>query len=126
MSNEITISGTLKLRSGYLDVARARGTFRVDQSAQGAHLSTTTAGTTEAELGTGDISTVGWAFLRNLDSNDDNAHGVTFGIDVGGTYRPFGKMLSGEPALVRFAVDAVEIRSCELEDVPVLYCLFED
>ena len=105
MSNEITVSTTIKLVDavGYSYDRRISGQ-QFDQTALGA-----SGGIQEIGFGAHQALVVtnltdeGWAIFRNLDATNF----VELGIDVGAVFKPFIRLEPGEPALFRLSPDAV-------------------
>jgi hypothetical protein len=69
----------------------------ITQAAQGAHSPVVSVETVEEDLPIGDITTLGWLYLRNLDTTNY----VTYGPKSGGAMVAFGRIKPGEPALMR-------------------------
>lgn len=97
MADEITVTLRATVDNGeYHDEFRG-GTFKFDQAAIGAHGPVVSVGTAEEDLTTGDISTLGFLFLKNTDV----ANYVTYGPKSAGVMVPFGRIKAGEVACVR-------------------------
>lgn len=69
-------------------------------------------GTSDEALALGDVSTIGWVYMRNLDATNY----ISVGSD--GTLYPI-KMKPGEPALIRWNAAAVHVKAntatCQME-----------
>ncbi len=101
MANEISVSTRLYARNGFLVSDNNVGTIAVDMSgttyASGAVEYSTTANGTAISLDGITIGTAGYAFFRNLDATNY----IEIGIQVGGTFYAFAKLLAGEVAIIR-------------------------
>ena len=97
MANEIKLSITASLTNGYLSDTFNTGQLSITQTTQGAHTPVVTVGTSEEDLSTGDIGTLGYMLLRNLDSSNY----VTYGPKSGGAMVAFGRIKAGEAAVIR-------------------------
>ena len=98
MSNEITVTSRLRCVNGNLTEDRNPGQLSFDQAALGAHGPTHVIGTSEEDIASGDIATLGWLYMRNLDP----ANYVTWGPKTGGgDLLPIGRLKAGETALLR-------------------------
>lgn len=96
MANEITVAASLSVSNGFFASSLAPGTKRYDQAAVGGVNNVVSVGSTaEEDIGTGDIGTLGWCMLRNLDATNY----VTYGPKTtGGTMKVFGRIKAGETA----------------------------
>lgn len=94
MPNEIALVGSLAVnRNGNNTIASA--TAAVTQSGTDYQLSTQNVGTSAELLDKGDIGTVGYLFVKNLDPTNY----VELALDSGAT-QIFAKLLPGEFALI--------------------------
>lgn len=98
MANEITLSASLQVVNGNLNLKLDAGSLNFDQDTQGAHAPVVIVGTSEEDLDLGDIATNGWILLRNLDGTNF----VKFG-PKDTTMTEFGRLEAGEIALFRLA-----------------------
>lgn len=95
MADEITVTMRFGVSNGSYDP----GTITVsneqyDQTAIGAAEGVQEIGTSEESLATGDLTTYGWLFLRNLDTTNYVQVGFSTGV--------YGiRLEAGEPALFR-------------------------
>jgi len=97
MADELqyTLSGSLT--NGKLSDPWKSETVKVTQAAQGAHLPVVSVGTSEEDLAVGDVGTVGFLWVKNLDA----ANYVTYGPKSAGAMIAFGRIKSGEVHLIR-------------------------
>lgn len=99
VANAIQVTLGLKYANGSLVDAVQSFTTGVTQNNQEEDAPTvtipTTAGGTVVSFP--DLTTLGWLYMRNLDS----ANYVTFGPTATGALVPFGRMQAGEPAVLR-------------------------
>ena len=97
MANEIQFSFSGRIQKGsFLDVI-SQETLQVTQSGVGDYSPTALVGTTEEDLLIGDIGTLGWLYLKNLDTTNY----VTWGPKSGGVMIPLGRIEPGEFAVLR-------------------------
>lgn len=122
MANEITVTAVLKVTNGNYSDAFSVSGLAVSQAAQGGVSGVASVGTAEEDLGVGDVATVGYLALRNLDATNY----VTFGPNSAGAMVPFGKLKPGEVALVRLAPGMTLRWAANAAPVKVQYKLFED
>lgn len=73
------------------------GTLTVDQSTALAFGGTFGLTTTEEVLSAGDVSTLGYMFLQNMDATNS----ILYGPESGGALVAFGKLKPGEAAVIR-------------------------
>lgn len=104
MANEIKAAATLKVDNGNASFARTISEVNFTQSAAGGNGSImsvpTTAAGTAVPLGSLTGGTLGWAIFRNTDATNF----VEIGIQTGGVFYSFGKLLAGEFALIPLSV----------------------
>ena len=79
-------------------------------------------GTSEEDLSVGDVGTVGWLFLRNLDSSNY----VVFGPKSGGAMVAFGRLKAGEVAALRVSSGVTLRWQANTAAVKVQVILLED
>ena len=85
MANELTITVQANLINGNLRKPFQPAQFNVDQTTANAAGGPQTIGTTEEQLGQGDVSTLGWLFLTNTDTTNYVQIGFsagTYGIRI--------------------------------------------
>jgi hypothetical protein len=97
MANELTVSATLALTNGKLKERAETGALQVTQSVALSFSPTVIVGTSEEDLAIGDIATLGWVLLQNLDS----ANYVQWGPKSAGAMVAIGRLKAGEFALLR-------------------------
>lgn len=123
MANELTVTVTANLTNGLSQESFGPGAVRIDQAAIGSHGSTVSVGqAAEENLATGDISTLGWLFLHNLDSTNF----VTYGPDNGGSMVALGRLEPGEVAALRLEPGITFRWQADTADVLVKALLLED
>lgn len=123
MANEISVSGTLGVRKGYLNAMRNQGrafTLNAASPAKAAGIASIGHSAHEA-IPMGDVSTAGWAWFENLDTTNY----VEIGIDVSSAFHAFLKLKPGEFALVRLATNAPYAKA-NTAAVKLDYEIFED
>jgi len=101
MADEISLSISLRVVKGSLDVSKAVSD-QYDLSASAPNV----AGLTQAighaaheAVTMGDVSTLGWAWFRNLHATNF----VQIGVDVGSTFYPVARLNAGEACVLRLA-----------------------
>jgi len=101
MANEVKVIASLAATNGTYDFPKVGGSqLQFDQAAQGGGTPgsqniPTTAGGTVVDVT--ELTTVGWAYFKNLDSTNYVQHGP----ESGGVMIPYGRMEPGEPAVFR-------------------------
>lgn len=71
MADEITVSSRLRVRNGNLDFTYDTGNIVLDQSAAGGPTpGYVTIGTSEESIAFGELGTLGWLIMRNLDATN--------------------------------------------------------
>ena len=105
MANEINVSATLSVRTGYLDSGsrpRSRSfTLNAASPAKSAGIASIGFATHEA-IPLGDVATNGWARFENVDATNY----VEIGIVVSATFYPVIKLKAGEFTVVRLGTSA--------------------
>jgi len=97
MANEITLNVAFQTIKGNHKEVFAPGQKSYDQSTQGAHAPVVSVGTSEEDLSVGDIGTLGWLVLHNLDTTNY----VQWGPKSGGSMVAIGRIKAGEIAVLR-------------------------
>lgn len=97
---DISYSMSMRVSKGYLDdlVSLSGGTASMD--AVGMKSLTITLSTNATSISTANLSSVGMAFFRNLQTS--TASTVTIGVDAAG-FAGFSTLRSGEAAMLRLA-----------------------
>lgn len=99
MANEITVTSQLKVTNGNQDFDK-RVSITADQSAAGGPApAQQNIGTTHEAIVISELTNLGWALFRNLDSTNY----VEIGVDVAAAFYPFVKLLAGESCVVRLS-----------------------
>lgn len=112
MAQELTIQGSLKFAKGGANFEQNFLSTFFDVSGSVAIENTITVGTTDETLDLGDISTIGWLYMRNLDATNF----ITAGAD--GTLYNI-KLKAGEPFFGRWNGAAIHVKANTAN------CLFE-
>ena len=96
MADEIRINVTFRVENGYFKDAPPIGQILADQNnpGRGGHVQSIGSGA-EEDIDVGDVSTLGWALLRNIDPTNY----VTWGPKTGGVMVPVGRIRPGKVAL---------------------------
>lgn len=122
MADEITVAGSLSLTNGSLDRQVTIPDITPDQADAIAmsnlqSIPTTAAGTA---IDVADVANQGWAFIKNNDATNY----VELGIQTGGVFFAFAKLLPAEWCLTRLSVITTFARAdtaaCDLD-----YAIFE-
>ena len=99
MSDEITVSLAMQVTNGNYTSGQIRENGKTfDQAAVGCHEGIAAIGTTEESLSTGDITTEGWLFLKNLDATNYVQWGGSTGVYIGRLEAAESAMFRLEPA----------------------------
>lgn len=98
---DINYAISLRVSKDYLDNSIALSGATASMSNVGMKSLTVTLSTNVTSISTANLSAVGMAFLRNLQTA--TASTVTVGFSSGGSYLPFCEMRSGEGAMLRLA-----------------------
>lgn len=123
MANELSVNITGQLAKENLKESFTPGNTRIDVDAVGSHGTVVLVGqAAEEDMPTGDITTLGWLFLYNLD--DDNY--VTWGPKSGGVMVPIGRIEAGEPVALRMEPGTTLRWQADTADVQVKMLLIED
>lgn len=95
------IRGTISLNVDNGNFAYAKNeTFTLDQATVGgANPGTVDVGTSEEAISFGDITNLGWVFMKNLDTTNY----VEWGPESGGALVVVGRLEAGESALFRLS-----------------------
>lgn len=99
MASEIQATFGLSVVNGTFKDALNRETYLVNEAAIGGDSLVVSVGTSEQDLAFPDVSTLGYAYLRNTDPTNF----ITYGPKSGGSMVLFGKLKAGEFAWVRLA-----------------------
>lgn len=92
MAEEISVTILGAILNGNFKDRIDHGVNKFDQSAVGAASNVVSVGTSEEDVTTGDISTLGWCFIRNLDTTNF----VTYGPKSSGAMVALGRIEAGE------------------------------
>lgn len=97
MANEISVTTKLTLTNVAYKETFDPGVIRVTQSAIGGHAPVLSIGTSEEVISAGDVTTLGWLCLQNLDTTNY----VEVGPESGGALVGFLRLKAGESAMMR-------------------------
>lgn len=97
MADEITITAEIDLDNGDLERTASVSALQFNQAAKGALWTCVNAAAADEAIVTTEIGTLGWCFMRNLDSSNF----VSWGPDSGGSIVKVGRIEAGEIALFR-------------------------
>lgn len=121
MANELQITLKSRLANGeFVDLIEGQ-TYQVTQAAIGGHFGVVTVGTSEEDVAVGDVSTLGWLYLKNLDSTNY----VTYG-PKDTTMKAFGRLEPGEFAMLRLEPGITIRWKADTAAVKVLTKIYED
>lgn len=98
--SDISYSLSMRVSKGFLDDTISIGNSTATMQETGMKSLTVTLSTNATSISTANLSAVGMAFLRNLQTS--TASTVTIGVNSGG-YVGFSELRSGEAALIRLA-----------------------
>lgn len=97
MADELKLTLSSRLTNGAFKDNFDPGQISIDQDAIGAHRPIQIIGTAEEVIGVGDVSTLGWCLLQNL----DDTNYVDWGPESGGSMVAIGRLEPGEWAALR-------------------------
>lgn len=97
MADELKLTLASRLTNGSFKDNFDPGQISIDQAAVGAYRAIVIVGTAEEVIGAGDVGTLGWCILQNL---DDTNH-VDWGPESGGAMVAIGRLEPGEWAAFR-------------------------
>tara|TARA_B100000029_G_scaffold277293_1_gene271755 strand:- start:3537 stop:3905 length:369 start_codon:yes stop_codon:yes gene_type:complete len=92
VAEELAITILSTLTNGNFKDRVDHGQQKFDQTAIGAASNVVSVGTSEEDVTTGDLSTLGWCFMRNLDATNY----VTYGPKSSGSMVGMGRIEAGE------------------------------
>lgn len=122
MANEIRLTASLSVDNGDFKEAINPGSLTIDQATIGKGGYVQTIGTTNEALVVGDVATLGYCYLRNLDATN----AVEYGPDSGGAMISFGKLKAGEVAILRLTPGITVRAQAENSAVKLDVRVFED
>jgi hypothetical protein len=100
MANELTVNVKAALsNAGHKESFEVQN-LRVTQAAVGAHAPVVAVGTSEEDLAVGDIGTLGWLFMKNLDPTNYVTWGPKNGSNV---MQALGRIDPGECVALRLS-----------------------
>ena len=97
MADELALTILATITNGNFKDRLAHGAQKFDQAAVGAASNVVSVGTSEEDVATGDLSTLGWCFMRNLDTTNY----VTYGPKSSGAMVAMGRIEAGEVHAMR-------------------------
>lgn len=123
MANEIRVQASVRVENGsYKDDFRP-GQILIDQSnpGRGGHVQSIGSGA-EEDIDTGDVSTLGWMVLRNIDTTNY----VIYGPKSGGVMIDFGRIEAGEIAVLRLEPGITITAQADTATVKLDVRIYED
>lgn len=128
MANEITVSGGMQIKIGYLNAAVSTGNYKVDQTNVAAVINTVEVSNAAwSQLEMGDIDVIGYAYMRNLTDTTSPTEYIEIAIKKDSTYYPFAKMYSGETFLGRLATETMSnVYATASNSATLLYWILND
>ena len=124
MANEISLSITFNLANGSHTEKITTGTINVDQSAVGGSVpGVVSIGTSEEDVDLSELSTLGWLYMRNLDTTNYVSYGKKDGSN---NMQAIGRMEAGEPCLFRLEPGATLRMQANTAACNVLIKAFEN
>jgi len=122
MADELKVQLKSTLTNGGLSETFGTSTFlSFDQNVQGSHGTTAIVGTGEEIMTSGDITTPGWLFMKNLDTGNY----VEYGPDSSGMVT-FGKLKPSEVACMRIHPNVVVKWKADTADCRVQMLFLDD
>jgi len=124
MSNEITLSQSLKVQKGYFTFGpRAINSLGVTMTGTHSDGRVQDIGTTEESLAiSADVATLGYCTMRN----NDTTNYVQIGVKPSGTFFPLLKLKPGESAQFRWDPSATPYAKANTASVPLEHYTLED
>lgn len=114
MSAELNVAGSIQFSKGGAAVGRIFQSAFFDVSGTSGIQNEISVGITDETLALGDITTIGWVYMKNLDPTNF----IIVGSD--GTLYPL-KLKPGEPMFVRWNAAAIHVKAntapCNMEYV---------
>lgn len=117
---QLTLSGTVT--NGAFKDTISGETLKINQAAIGLHSPIVIVGTVEEDLAIGDITTLGWLYLKNLDA----ANYVTWGPKSGAVMVSLGRIRANEFAVLRLEPGITLRWLANVAPVKVLVKLYQD
>lgn len=99
MSDELKITISATLTNSSLRETINPSQMSITQNTQRSHCPVVDVGTSEEDIATGDIGTLGWLFMQNLDTTNY----VTWGPKSGGAMVAVGRLKATEVAAFRLS-----------------------
>ena len=121
MANELTSNASASLEKGNHKESFVPGSISVTQTGVGGWCPVVSVGTSEEDLAPVDITTLGWLFMRNLDSTNY----VTYGAKDT-TMKALGRLKAGEIAMFRLEPGITMRWAANTAAVKVKVILLED
>lgn len=122
MADEIRVNSTIAVKKGSFDITLGRQ-FNVDQTGDGGgNPGKVAIGTTEEVVALGDITTIGWAYIQNIDATNY----VQWGPESGGAMVVAGRLEAGEGIVVRLEPSTTYRMKADTAACDVILQVFED
>lgn len=122
MADELKLTLASRLTNGAFKDNFDPGLISIDQAAVGAHRPIQVIGTAEEVIGAGDVGTLGWCILQNL----DDTNYVDWGPESGGSMVAIGRLEPGEWAAFRLKPGIVLRGQADTASCKVDVRIYED
>lgn len=121
MADELQFQLTSRLdKDPFFD--QIQESFTIDVTGTGMASGIQVVGTSAEAIVTTDVATLGWCYLKNLDSTNF----ILFGPDDTGTMKDFGRLDPGEPAWLRLKPGITVKVKADTSSCKMLYKIYED
>lgn len=121
MADELKVTINARLENGENKQTWNHGEDSITQAAIGGHGGIVVVGTSEEDLSVGDVGTLGWLFLKNLDSTNYVTYGPKDTV-----MKAFGRLEAGEEAALRLEPGITLRWQANTANVKVKVWLLED
>ena len=122
MADEIKLRISATVENGEFKDAFNAPDLRFDQAAIGGHRPVVKVGTSEEDVPIGDVATLGWLVMKNL----DDTNYVTWGPKSAGAMVAVGRLEPGEPAVFRLEPGITLRWVADTAEVKVDLRIYED
>jgi hypothetical protein len=125
-SDEITVNASLEVRNGFLQDMRRITNLRIDQAAASSAAGVQLVGTNPVAVATGDLTTPGFALLRNI-GGATNVLTITVGVmDASTNFCEVAEMRYSEVALFRVGAGVELYVVADIEGAKMDRLILED
>ena len=121
MADEVSVSGTIKLVKGNAILSRSVSTHQKTQTGDGAQYGIQNIGTSAEAINLGDVTTEGYAYMRNLDLTNY----VQIGVDSSG-FIAFAKLDPGDFLIAPLDGTLTHQAKADTAAVELEYIIIED